>query len=154
MRKKLIMFFVLIAFSTIISCSSEDKLKPNYVAWYCLVLRDASRKDPKTAKSIMDSLLQHANQFDQQDAYSKAIRLGVSNIKALKSSIMKSFNKIHSIRGFARIDDKTTIATAAEMCDRILQNYVQKIQDGSVRREAAWKASKINFRKYKEKAER
>ena len=67
---------------------------------------------------------------------------------------MENFNKIHSIRGFARIDDKTTIATAAEMCDRILQNYGQKTQDGSMRREAAWKTSKINFQKYKEKAER
>ena len=133
---------------------TEDKLEPNYIAWYCLVLRDASKKDPKTAKSIMDSLLKHANQFGQKGAYSKAIKLGASNAKTLRSSIMKSFNKIHSIRGFARIDDKTTIATAAEMCDRILQNYGQKTQDGSMRREAAWKTSKINFQKYKEKAER
>ena len=110
-----------------------------------------SRKDRKTAKSIMESLLEHTNQFGQQDAYSKAIKLGVGNIKTLKSSIMENFNKIHSIRGIARIDDKTTIATAAEMCDRILKNYGQKIQDGSMRREAAWKTSKINFRNYKKK---
>ena len=40
MRKKFIIFFVLIAFSTIISCSSEDKLNPNIV-W--LVAEDQSQ---------------------------------------------------------------------------------------------------------------
>ena len=70
------------------------------------------------------------------------------------NSIKKNFNKIHSIRGIARIDGKTTIATAAEMCDTILQNYGQKIQDGSMHREVAWKTTKINFQKYKQKLER
>jgi len=133
---------------------TEDKFEPNYVAWYCLVLRDASKKDPETAKLIMESLLQHANQFGEQASYSKAIKLGVKNTMALMKSIRKNFSKIQSIRGFARIDNKTTIATAAEMCDALLRNYGQKIQDGSMQRKVAWKTTKINFQRYKQKLER